>query len=135
MATTRSLATDQIARAKDQVTEIFKLVGKLDDIDVFGDLVLLACYIRPERTASGLYLPGSAQDEDVWQGKVGLVLKSGPNAFRDEDGDLYEQRVNIGEWGVFKVGDGWRLDVKGVPCRLVRDVSIRARVKDPSIVF
>ncbi len=136
MGVVRSKAVEQIALAKDQITEIFKLVGKLDDLDIFGDLVLVACYIRPERTAGGLYLPSSAQDEDVWQGKVGLVLKLGPDAFRDpEDGSFYEQRLNVGEWGVFKVGDAWRLDVKGVPCRLVRDTSLRARVKDPSIVF
>lgn len=135
MAVVRTRAMNEIAAAKDQKAKIVELVGNLDDIDIIGDLVLVACYIRPERTAGGIFLSDSARDEDVWQGITGLVLKHGPDAFVDVDGLKYEQRVEVGEWAVFKVGDAWRLNVRDVPCRLVRDTSIRAKVKDPSIVF
>ena len=74
--------------------------------------------------------------EDEWQGKVGLVLKLGPNAFvDDEDDSFYGQKVDPGEWVVFKVGDAWSLNINGYPCRLVRDSSIKLKVADPNIVF
>lgn len=111
---------------------ILAQASNLDGIEIFGDMVLLAIYIRPEKTRGGIYRPQTNVDEDIWQGKVGLVLKWGPDAFIDSStGDLYEQRAEIGEWCVFKVGDAWNITINGVACRLVRDSSIKMKIKDP----
>ena len=76
------------------------------------------------------------KEEDVWQGKVGLVLKAGPNAFvNPDDGSLYEQRVDVGDWVVFKVGDGWQLEVNRMPCRSIKDTNFIAKIKDPMMVL
>jgi hypothetical protein len=48
-------------------------LGSLDDIQVFNNEVLVAIYVRPEKTNSGIILPGQTRDEDRHQGKVGLV--------------------------------------------------------------
>lgn len=115
---------------------ILSAVGDLEGVDVMYNMVLLGIYIRPEKTAGGIYRPTANVQEDVWQGKAGLVLKMGPNAFQDDaDYQFHGQKVELGEWCVFKVGDAWSLEINKVPCRLVRDSNIRLKVKDPSIVF
>lgn len=116
---------------------IHKMVGDLSGIEIIGDMVLVATYIRRvAKTAGGIWLPDSSKQEDVWQGKAGLVLKWGPDAFRDPDsGEVYEQNVAPGEWCVFKVGDGWQVGLRDYPCRLVRDVSIKMKISDPDIIL
>lgn len=129
-------AVEAISTAKDPKAAIPELVGDLDDYEVIGDMVLVGIYIRPEKTAGGIIRPTVNKQEDVWQGKVGLVLKCGPDAFKDpETGEQYAQSVEVGDWCVFKVGDGWQLHINDYPCRLVRDVAIRMKVKDPTTVL
>ena len=129
-------AVEAVSVAADPRKAILGLIGNIDDIEVIGDMVLVGIYIRPEKTAGGIIRPTSNKQEDVWQGKVGLVLKHGPDAFTDPDtGQKYTQRTEVGDWCVFKVGDGWSLNIKEYPCRLVRDVSIKMKVKDPNIIL
>lgn len=127
---------DAIASAKDPKAAIIKAVGDLNDTEVIGDMVLVGIYIRPEKTKGGIWLTDNAKQEDVFQGKVGLVLKWGPDAFvNPETGERVEQTVDVGEWCVFKVGDGWQFSLYDTPCRLVRDSSIKLKIKDPTSVF
>jgi len=115
---------------------ILSAVGDLSGVSVMYNMVLLGIYIRPEKTAGGIIRPTDNVKEDIWQGKAGLVLKLGPNAFQDDgEAQFYGQKVDVGEWGVFKVGDAWSLEINKVPCRLVRDNNIKLKVADPSIVF
>tara|TARA_R110000868_G_scaffold48011_1_gene156656 strand:- start:38 stop:460 length:423 start_codon:yes stop_codon:yes gene_type:complete len=115
---------------------VLKVVGDLSGVDVMFNMLLLAIYIRPEKTAGGIFRPTANVQEDVWQGKSGLVLKRGPNAFEDDgEYNFHGQDVKVGEWCVFKVGDAWSVNINNVPCRLVRDSNIRMKVKDPTIVF
>src|SRR5437879_9689327 len=115
---------------------IMEMVGDLKDIEVIGDMVLVATYIRPEKTSGGIIRPDANKQEDVWQGKVGLVLKWGPDAFIDPaTGSVYEQKVNVGEWCVYKIGDAWSFNYRDYPCRLVRDVNIRMKITDPSVIL
>lgn len=131
-----SRAIQMVANSKDPKRAILDIVGDLkDDPELFGDQVLLGIYFRPEKTAGGIIRPEANVEEDTFQGKVGLVLKWGPDAFVDESGELYEQHVNVGEWVVFKVGDAWSLSVHNYPCRIIRSSGVRMRLKDPNIVF
>jgi len=115
---------------------MLRTIGDLSGVNVLFNMVLIGIYIRPERTAGGIIRPTDNVKEDIWQGKAGLVLKLGPNAFQDDDeAKFYGQKVDVGEWGVFKVGDAWSLEINKVPCRLVRDSNIKLKVEDPSIVF
>src|SRR5271155_3319779 len=120
-----SQAVSEIAQIHDLVAKkmaIAKKVGDLSGISIMFNMVLLAAYIRPEKSKGGIIRPGSNVEEDVWQGKVGLVLKLGPDSFRDDaDMSFNGQRASIGEWVVFKVGDAWQLTINDWPCRLVRD--------------
>lgn len=125
-----------VASSVDMKGEVLKQIGDLADVDIMYNMVLVACYIRPNVTKGGIILTDNQLDEDVYQGKVGLVVKMGPNAFEsDDEFDFKDQSANIGDWVVYKVGDAWQLQVGQWPCRLVRDSAIRMKVKDPQKVM
>ena len=127
---------DAISSAANPRQAIFDFVGDLTDFEVIGDRVLVGIYMRPAKTKGGIIRPDSNKEEDVYQGKVGLVLKWGPDAFRNtETGELYSQTIDVGEWGVIFVGDGKQIEVNGTPCRLVKDTSFVAKIKNPEIVL
>ena len=129
-------AIEAITTAKNPKQAIIDFIGDLSGFEVMADRVLVGIFMRPEKTAGGIIRPTANKEEDVWQGKVGLVLKWGPTAFMNpETGDLYEQRVEVGEWGVFKVGDGWQLEVNKMPCRMIKDTNLIAKIKDPMMVL
>ena len=46
--------------------------------------MLCAIYIAPEKTAGGIIRPQSNIDEDIHQGKVGLIVGVGPLAFQSQ---------------------------------------------------
>jgi co-chaperonin GroES (HSP10) len=126
----------KFSRATDAKKEITDALGDLEAITVLQNMVLVATYIRPEKTKGGLFLPDSAKEEDVYQGKVGLVLKMGPSAFEDLEEDRFRGvRAFVGDWVVYRVGDSWDLTIRDVPCRLIRDSSIRLIVDDPETIF
>jgi co-chaperonin GroES (HSP10) len=123
---------ESVSKSVDPKQAILDFVGDLSDIEIIGDRVLIASYMRPEKTAGGIIRPDANKAEDVWQGKVGLVLKCGPDAFIDPaSGDPYDQTFKPGDWALFFIGDGKALEVNKAPCRIVRDVHLFAKVKTP----
>lgn len=129
-------AIEKISLSSNPKAAIAEAVGNLDGLNVLGDMVLIGTYIRPSKTAGGIIRPDTNVQEDVWQGKVGLVLKWGTAAFEDTpDYSFNGISVAIGQWCVYKVGDAWSVQINGYPCRLVRDVNIRMTVTNPNIVF
>lgn len=120
----------------DPATSIVKRVGKLDDITIFGNHILLGVYERPQKTKTGLYLSDQTRGEDKYQGKAALVLKKGPFAFvSDTNYDFRGQDVNIGDWVTIFVSDGRQLLINGQLCRLVEDQYIRLKIPAPDIVY
>jgi co-chaperonin GroES (HSP10) len=128
-------AIEEVSKSTNPYWEILKKVGDLSEIDIMYNMVLLACYVKPERTKGGIILTDQSKEEDIWQGKTGMVLKLGPDAFQDDNETSFNgQKAGVGEWVVFKVGDAWQVQVRDWPCRLVRDSSIKMKIKDPSII-
>lgn len=126
----------KMVHAVDPREEILAAIGKLDNIKIFNNWVLIAVYKRPEKTAGGIILTDTVRKEDEYQGKVGLVVKKGPLAFVDDDRTSFNgQNVELGEWVVFRTSDGWSLDVNGVICRMLQDTQIRMTVDSPDVVF
>lgn len=113
--------------------EIFEAVGDLSKINrLFSARVLVATYVRPEKTSGGVFLTANEQNEDIYQGCVGLVLKKGPRAFRDDgESTFHGQDVEIGEWVVFRPGDAKRIQINNINCRIVEDTQIDMVVTDP----
>jgi co-chaperonin GroES (HSP10) len=115
---------------------IMKNVGDLSSVEIFNNQILVAIYIRPEKTSGGVLLPNQTRDEDKWQGKMGLVLKKGPSAFVDESQNWFNGvDVAVGDWVFFRPSDGWGLEVNGVLCRLLDDTVIRGRTPGPDMIW
>jgi co-chaperonin GroES (HSP10) len=111
-------------------------VGDLSKIEIFNNQILVAIYIRPEKTAGGILLTNNVRDEDKWQGKMGLVLKKGPSAFVDESQNWFNGvDVAVGDWVIFRPSDGWGIEVNGVLCRLLDDTVIRGRAPNPDMIW
>jgi co-chaperonin GroES (HSP10) len=120
----------------DPAKVIWDKVGKLDDVEIFFGNILVAIYEMPEQTKSGLFLPDKTRDENLYQGKVGLVVKKGPMAFKDDENTKFEgQNVEVGDWVAFRPSDGWPWSINKVEYRLLRDVDIKARVAAPDSVW
>lgn len=115
--------------------QLLEKLGDISNIELFHNQVLLAVYIRPQKTKSGLYLTDSHVDEDRYQSKVGLLVKSGPQAF-EQDGNWFSNlKFNENDWLVFRPSDGWSITVNGVLCRIFDDINIRGRVPHPDAVW
>jgi co-chaperonin GroES (HSP10) len=111
-------------------------VGDLSGVELFHNQILVAVYIRPQKTKSGLYLSDKTTDEDRYQSKVGMLLKSGPRAFEpDDSGWFTHEAFTEGDWLVFRPSDGWPVTVNGVLCRILQDVQVRGRIDSPDRVW
>lgn len=112
------------------------LAAVLSDFEPFHNYVLVGVHVQPEKRASGLYMSDKSRDEDKWQGKVGAVLKKGPMAFKDDGiADFGGLDVEPGDWVLYRVTDGYSLDLNGIRCRLLQDTEIRGRIKDPITIY
>lgn len=119
---------------EDPAKEIHDKVGDISGFNLFGPKVLVAIYVRPEKTKGGIYLTDKLRDEDLYQGKVGYVLKIGPCAFTDADW-FGDEQVNVGDWVGFRASDGAALVVNGVNCRLLEDIRIYGKASHPDLIF
>lgn len=123
-------------RGQSTAEQIFEKIGNTDGLDVLHNHILVAIYIRPEKTQGGIFLADQTIKEDEYQGKCGLVIKTGPLAFQDDDrNDFGGKSVVRGEWVIFRVSDGFSLKVNGVMCRLLEDVHIKLITDDPLTVY
>lgn len=131
-------ATSELADATDAKQAIIDLVGDLSGVQVMSARILVGMYISPRIMKAGsLLLERTDKDiqEDDWQGCVGLVLKKGKRAFQDDDTHQFHgQDVNVGEWVVFRPGDGKRVQFNGVNCRSIEDTLIDFVIDDPTII-
>lgn len=126
----------EFAQSKDPKSAMLAAVGDLSNIDVAGARVLVWPYVRSLVRASGLIAgTDKTAKEDVFQGAVGYVLKAGPFAFKnDTERDFGGFSAQPGDWVTFSPGEGKRVQIKGVDCRLFEDALILMKVADPDIV-
>lgn len=99
-------------------------IGEIPDGLVFGCRILVAIYIPPvvTKTAGGIHIAPNLQDEDIqeahWQGKVGMCVAMGPDAYVDTDDVKFSQKIKVGDWVWFRPSDGVGCDVNEQFCRL-----------------
>ena len=120
----------------DPKKELISVLGDTSNVEIFNNQILVAIYIRPEKTVGGIILTNTIRDEDKWQGKIGLVIKKGPSAFVDDSKNWFNGiTVDVNDWVIFRPSDGWGLTINGIMCRLLDDTVIRGRVSHPDQVF
>lgn len=125
-----------------------EILDKLDqqiisDHVIAQNEVLIVTYRRPEKTMGGIVIPKSNLDEDIFQSKVGLVVKIGDSCdFQRKNpvtGRTYGVPVALGDWVVIKPSDNWAMEIRGkkefIHCRHVYDDQIRAVVADPGSIW
>jgi co-chaperonin GroES (HSP10) len=136
MSVVSARKTSALSLAKDPKQALSDAVGDLSGYDIFHNQVLVTVYVRPNITAGGILRPDENIKEDEYQGKVGLVVKLGPAAFQDTDDETFNgQSLQIGDWVVFRTGDGWQLTIRDTACRILTDRTIRMRIKNPGDIF
>lgn len=122
--------------AVDPKKKLLDELGDLSKIEIFNNQILVAVYIRPQKTKSGIYLTDKTTEEDRYQSKVGLVIKKGSTAFVDEAGNWFKDvDINVNDWIVFRPSDGWNITVNHVLCRILDDITVRGRVDHPDRVW
>ena len=120
----------------DPKKDILDRLGDLSGIELFNNQILCAVYVRPNKTKSGIYLSDKTVDEDRFQGKVGLLVAAGPEAFNDTSGQWFNDvNFNVHDWLVFRPSDGWSITVNGVLCRIMSDTQVKARISSPDQVW
>lgn len=124
------------------VAKTMAAVGDLDDIDLFYGQVLVGKYVREKVGTSGLIAAEQTKMEDRWQGKVGILLKKGPLAFRSSGNrDFGDALPEIGQWVFYSASDGRDLNlicVDGLlhcPCRLLEDAEVKGVLRFPGRIY
>jgi len=123
---------------EDPADVIRKAVGDISQLELTGVQVLVGTYIRPKATKGGILLTDKLRDEDLYQGKTGLVLKVAPGAFIDGDNadtKFHGFKAKEGDWIFYGVQDGLSLNINGHHCRIVEDVHVRGRIPHPDMVL
>jgi co-chaperonin GroES (HSP10) len=117
--------------------EIWEKIGPLvDKVEMLGARVLVATYKRAEKTAGGIFLTHKTIDEDDYQGRVGLVLKMGPLAFKEDDTHVWPGNVpKVGDWVLMNIGDARRMTLGEWPTRIIEDVHIAGILDRPDVVW
>ena len=111
---------------------ILQAIGDISDFEIFNNKILVAVYIRPEKTKSGIFLTDNHREEDKYQGKVGLILKMGSSAFDDPSGEWFKGvTFNLHDWIIMRPSDGWSITVNGVLCRILDDMNVQGRATHP----
>lgn len=127
----------ELAQATDPKQATIARIGNLEKHKLLSNRVLIATYIAPEKTKGGIIRIDSTVAEDIYQGSVGLVVKLGKTAFQDEPETktyFHGQSVNIGDWVLYRPGDGKRVQINNVECRIIEDALIDMVIEDPSII-
>jgi len=133
-------ASFRVQHEKNPAEEIREAVGNLDNFKVGTARLLLGLYKRPDKV-SGVYRPDKNREEDVFQAKACLVLKCGPNSFKnDATHDFGGFEAKEGDWVLVRMQDGRRLDVStegsnGWECLLIKDYHVQAVLPTPWCVW
>jgi co-chaperonin GroES (HSP10) len=125
-----------MAHSENPAGELRAKIGDISKVDILHNQILVAVYVRPEKTKAGIFLADQTRNEDRYQGKAGLVLKKGPLAFVDDDTNKFHgQNVEIGDWVFYRVSDGFPLILNGTLCRLLEEVHVKGKIPSPDVVF
>lgn len=128
----------QMVHDVDPVDELIERIGDLSEFLVPLNRVLVGIYMRPAKTKGGILLTDNTRNEDLYQGKAGLVLKKGPIAFQDDDSfSFHGFNPDVGDWVMFKPSNGIKFDIRSDEghCILLKDIQIELVIPAPDLVF
>ena len=98
--------------------------------------LIVGSYVASHITPGGIIKPQKLLDEDRYQGKVGLVLKLGPIAFKFDEDPEGKNAPKVGDWVLYRAADTSEIGIgEGAPCRVLYDDSVIMVVDDPKDYF
>lgn len=110
-------------------------------IAVYGDDCLIAMFNRGDlgdvKTRGGIILTGETLAEDDFQGKVGMLMKVGPD-FHSKEGNAEffgENKPEIGDWVMLRVGDTYSFKIRKKMFRMCEAKMLRAGVSKPDVIW
>ena len=126
----------------DPAQALLDSLGDISGLQPMFNQILVATYIEPEKTKGGIIKPDNAILEGRFQGKVHLVLKLGPTAFKYDGSYQYEgPKIEVGDWIVARPTDGFEffslepLRHDATPCRFYEDRFILGKTNRPDAVW
>lgn len=135
----------QFAHKEDPRSIMQRAIGDVSWLRLMGPVVLVATYDPVNaaaalgedlKTAGGILLPTS--DEYKWQGKIGLVLATGPGAFKDSaDGRVRFDglKADVGDWVVYRASDGIQMMLDKFHARVLHDVHVIGTITEPDRIY
>jgi len=131
--------------AFDPAKPLWDAAGDLKDYTVNSELLLVATYIAPPHVVEGptgekviIHRTDQGMQEDRFQGKVGLVLKTGGYS----DSFPYIVRPEPGDWVVFRASEAMECFIRdrrtrneGLSVRVLDARFVLMSVSDPSLIY
>lgn len=121
---------------------IMDRIGPVPEETVQFARILVAIYTPPlaDKTDGGVYVAQKIQEEDVneylWQGKVGLIVALGPQAYKDDESVKFHGTANkVGDWVWFSPSHGMACDINQVFCRVFKEADILGKIPHPDYVI
>lgn len=114
----------EVIHDRDPKAAILESIGTVPEGLVQFSRILVAIYKPPivEKTKGGIILTQSMTADDVeeyhWQGKVGLIVAMGSQAYVDDDAVKFHGTANkVGDWVWFMPTNGQACEVNETFCR------------------
>ena len=131
-----------VEHEEDPKAVLLKKLGDLPEGLAQGSRILVAIYQPPmvEKVGS-VFLTQSMSEEDrdeyVWQGKVGLIVQMGAQAYVDDDNVKFHGLKNkVGDWVWFMPSNGQGCEVNEVPCRIFESERfINGTLPNPDLIW
>lgn len=138
----RNNVTVTFQHKTDPRQDILDRLGALPEGVVQFSRILVAVYQPPmvDRTEGGVILTPVMQSEDLeeylWQGKVGLIVAMGSQAYVDDEATKFHGvRNRVGDWVWFRPSNGDACEVNGVFCRVFSESGIFGPIPHPDYVW
>ena len=137
----RSETWVNVVHKEDPKEALLRKIGPIPEGLVQFSRILVAIYQPPivEKSSGGVLFAQSIQEEDrlesIWQGKCGLIVAMGENAYVDDEATKFNGTKNaVGDWVWFRPSDGQGCDVNEVFCRVFTERDIIGKLPHPDMV-
>ena len=111
-------------------------VVKLDEArkakpEPVGYRILIAIPEKEQKTEGGVLLPEDTRKREEAASMVGMVLKIGPDAYKDTERFPNGPWCKEGDFILMRSYSGTRIEIHGQEFRVINDDSVEAVVEDP----
>ena len=88
-----------------------------------------------EKTKGGIVLAETKLERQQVASQCGLVLKMGPDCYKDKERYAEGPWCKVGDWVVFARYAGSRMKIEGGEIRLLNDDEVLATIKNPEDIL